>query len=247
MIGGTEMSFAGFAFLAGISLVASFATAAFGAGGGVLSLASMALVLPPATLIPLNGIVQVGSNGGRAFLMRDNIQWHLIPIFLVGTIIGASVGGKFVVTLPTSTLQIILALFIIYAMWGPKFKASRPGKKTFFVVGIYAAFATMFVGATGPLIAPFVAASSDKRQEVVATHGAMMTIQHGLKCIVFGILGFAFGPYIPLLAAMLALGFVGSYLGKLALNKLPEEVFRNIFKWGITLMAVRLLYKGIVG
>ncbi len=247
VIGGTELSLADFSFLAGVSLVASFATAAFGAGGGILSLASMALVLPPATLVPLNGIVQVGSNCGRAWLMREHIQWSVVPVFFVGTIIGAAVGGKFVITLPTTTLQIILAIFIIYAMWGPKFTASRPGKKTFFVVGIFAAFATMFVGATGPLLAPFTVASSDKRQEVVASHGALMTIQHGLKCIVFGLLGFAFGPYIPLLAAMLAAGFVGSFFGKMALNKLPEKAFRQIFKWGITLIAIRLLYKGIVG
>lgn len=241
------MSVGGFAFLCAISFVASFSTAAFGLGGGVLALASMAMVLPPVVLIPLNGVVQLGSNCGRAILMRANILWMIVPTFLIGTLIGAAVGGHFVVTLPTAVLQVILGAFIVYAVWGPKFKASRPGKITFFFVGVVGAFVTMFVGATGPLVAPFAAAASDKRQEVVATHGMLMTIQHGLKIVVFGLLGFAFGPYIPLLIGMLAFGFIGTWVGKHTLNKVPEHVFRFVFKWGITALAARLLYKGLFG
>lgn len=247
LVGGTDIAIGGFVFLCAIAFLGSFVTAAFGLGGGVLALASMSMVLSPAVLIPLNGVVQLGSNSGRAFLMRADIMVPLILPFLVGTLIGAAFGGHFVVTLPTGVLQIILGGFIIYTMWGPKLKASKPGKKTFFFVGLGGAFATMFVGATGPLVAPFVAAASDKRQEVVATHGALMTMQHGLKVVVFGVLGFAFGPYIPLLIAMLGLGFFGTWVGKHTLNKLPEQAFRFIFKWGITALAVRLLYKGIVG
>ncbi len=242
---GTELSLWAFVFLCVLSFVASFSTASFGAGGGVLALVGMAMVLSPAVLVPLNGVVQLGSNSFRAALMLKTVLWRLIPPFLIGTVIGAAVGGHFVVTLPVATLQIILGLFVLYAMWGPKFRAERPGKKTFFGLGVISTFASMFVGATGILVSPFSAAASDKRQEVVATHGALMTIQHGLKIVVFGILGFAFGPYIPLLAGMLAFGFLGTYAGKHMLNVLPEKLFRTIFKFLITALACRLLYAGV--
>ena len=51
------------------SLVTSFITAAFGIGGGVVLLAFLALVLPPVALIPVHGVVQLGSNGGRVAIM----------------------------------------------------------------------------------------------------------------------------------------------------------------------------------
>ena len=71
----------------------------------------------------------------------------------------------------------------------------------------------------------------------------LMTVQHGLKLVTFGVLGFAFGPYIPLLAGLLAFGFVGTYLGKLALNKLPEKAFRISLKTILTFMSIYLLYE----
>ena len=228
--------------LCGISFLGSFITAGLGLGGGVLVFATMALFLPPAALIPVHGVVQLGSNLGRAALMMRHVMSPIIPAFLAGTVLGAAVGGQLVVTLPTPLLQAILAAFVLYATWAPKFQASSPGKGTFFGVGALGTFATMFVGATGPLIAPFVAAACKERQQVVATHAILMTIQHGFKILVFGVLGFAFGPYVPLLAGLLAFGFAGTSAGRLVLDRLPERVFRIGLKVILTLIALRLLY-----
>lgn len=230
-----------------VSFVGSFITASLGLGGGLLVMATMASLLPPTVLIPLHGIVQLGSNAGRTLIMRAEILTHVVPAFLFGTIIGALIGGQVVVSLPVQVLQIVLGCFVLYATWGPKFRASAPGKKTFFGVGLVGAFVTMFVGATGPLVAPFAAAASEKRQAVVATHATLMTIQHGAKIIAFGFLGFAFGPYVPLLAGLLACGFVGTYAGKHMLNFMPEHIFRIGLKAVITLLALRLLYTGAFG
>ena len=100
----------------------------------------------------------------------------------------------------------------------------------------------MFVGATGPVVAPFALAASEIRQQFVATHASFMTIHHTLKLVAFGFLGFAFGPYIPLLVGLLLFGFAGTYLGKLMLNQLPEKLFRNLLKAILTIMACRLIY-----
>ena len=112
----------------------------------------------------------------------------------------------------------------------------------FFAVGTVGAFATMFVGATGPLVAPFAAAANKDRQGVVATHAILMTIQHSLKVVAFGFLGFAFGPYIPLLIGLIACGFAGTWTGRHILNRLPEKAFRIGLKTILTLLALRLLY-----
>lgn len=247
LIGGTGLAAWGFFVLCGVSFLGSFIAASLGLGGGLLVMATMASLLPPTVLIPLHGIVQLGSNTGRAVIMRTNILRHAIPPFLIGTIIGAAIGGNLVVTLPTAVLQLVLGAFVLYASWGPKFKATRPGSKAFFGIGVFGALATMFVGATGPLVAPFAAAASDKRQEVVATHATLMTIQHGFKIVAFGLLGFAFGPYVPLLAGLLACGFIGTAAGKHMLNFMPEHIFRIGIKAVITVLALRLLYQGVTG
>ena len=69
-----------------------------------------------------------------------------------------------------------------------------------------------------------------------------MTFQHLFKVIAFGMLGFAFGPYIPLLVGLLAFGAFGTYAGRAVLNRLPEKVFRVGLQAILTLLALRLLY-----
>ncbi len=242
LLDGTGLALWSFLLLCGVSFLGSFIAAALGLGGGALVLAVMALFLPPAVLIPVHGTVQLGSNFGRAALMRSHILTGIVPAFLIGTLLGAAIGVQLVIALPISLLQAVLAAFILYSTWAPKFRASEPGKKTFFGVGVLGAFVTMFVGATGPLVAPFAAAASDQRQQVVATHAALMTIQHGLKVIAFGVVGFAFGPYLPLLAGLLGCGFAGTYVGRLLLHRLPERAFRIGLKAILTAIALRLLY-----
>ena len=242
LLGGTGLNLWSFILLCGVSFIGSFTTAALGLGGGILVLATMTLLFPPAVLIPIHGVVQLGSNVGRAALMFRNVFREILPAFLIGTILGAVLGANLVVALPIALLQLVLALFILYSTWAPKFQASEPGKLTFFGVGAVGAFVTMFVGATGPLIMPFASAACKERQAVVATHATLMSIQHSLKLIAFGILGFAFAPYIPLLVGLIACGFIGTFIGKHALNRLPERVFRVAMKAIVTVIAFRLLF-----
>lgn len=247
LLDGTGLAPWSFLLLCGVSFLGSFIAAALGLGGGSLVLATLALFLPPAVLIPLHGTVQLGSNLGRAALMRSDILTTIVPAFLIGTLLGAAIGVQLVIALPIALLQGVLAAFILYSTWAPKFRASSPGRKTFFGVGVLGAFLTMFVGATGPLVAPFAAAACDRRQQVVATHAALMTIQHGLKVIAFGVVGFAFGPYLPLLAGLLGCGFAGTYAGRRLLHRLPERAFRLGLKAILTAIALRLLYGAASG
>ncbi len=245
LIQSTNLSLWAFCGLCLSSFLGSFVTAALGLGGGVLTLAAMALALPPTVLIPVHGVVQLGSNLGRAILMIRQMRVSIVPAFCIGTLAGAVIGARTVVALPTWVLQTVLATFILYASWAPKFHTHNPGSIQFFSVGAISTFVTMFVGATGALVAPFVAAACPDRRQVVSTHAMLMSIQHGFKVMAFGILGFAFGSYIPLLVGLLAFGFLGTYSGRLALNLLPEPVFRIGFKLILTALVVRLLYKAL--
>jgi uncharacterized membrane protein YfcA len=231
--------------LCAISFLGSFIAAALGLGGGILVLAVMALALPPTVLIPVHGVVQLGSNLGRAVLMSRRVLYSVVPAFIIGTLIGAAIGAHVVLTLPVWLLLALLALFVLYGTWSPGFRSARPGAGKFLAVGAVSSFVTMFVGATGPLIAPFVAAASAERRQVVATHAMLMSVQHGVKVVAFGILGFAFGPYVPLLIGLLAFGFLGTFVGGRVLARLPEHVFRNGLRIILTLLAARLFYDSV--
>ena len=61
-------------FLIGVSFFTSLVTAVMGVGGGVMLMIFMLMFYPPLTVIPVHGVVQLGSNASRAFFLRDYIH-----------------------------------------------------------------------------------------------------------------------------------------------------------------------------
>ena len=232
--------------LVAASFFTSALTAAFGVGGGIAMLALMGLFVPVAALIPVHGTVQLGSNTGRAWHQRKNVRLDIAVPFVAGSVVGAIFGVFLVVQLPDALLKLVLGAFIIVVIWAKIPGIDRLGRAGLAVASAGLALLSMFVGATGPLMSVILAQilSSD-RKALVATHAAAMTVQHGLKIIVFGLAGFAFWTWLPLIAAMIASGFLGTIYGTKLLDRMPEESFRRWFKIGVTVLALDLLRRGI--
>ncbi|MFC4346710.1 sulfite exporter TauE/SafE family protein [Kordiimonas lipolytica] len=243
------LSFLDAALLVGVSFFTSFLSASMGIGGGVALLAVMAQVMPALAIVPVHGVVQLGSNAGRAYLMREAIVWRIVLYFLMGSLIGGLIGGQIVVALPAATLQLVLGLFVLYSLWGPMPKPSADHKSMAFVgsSGALSTLLTMFVGATGPFVAVVVKMFSLSRLAHVGTFSACMVGQHTVKIVVFGVLGFAFGAYLPLMVAMVATGFLGTWVGRHFLVKSTDERFGRWLNIILTLLAARLLWQGAQG
>jgi len=233
--------------LIGASVLTSALAAAFGLGGGVAMLAALGLALPVQALIPVHGVVQLGSNVGRAVLQRRFAKGRLIWPFVAGAIIGAIIGANFVVLLPDAFLKIVLGIFILVMIW-TKMPAMRIGAQRllFALVGAATTFLTMFFGATGPFVAAFVGPALSDRQQVIATHATMMSLQHLFKVIAFTALGFAFAEWLPFLVLMVAAGFLGTMLGTRGLRRMREDQFRLGFRVIVSLLALDMIRRGLM-
>jgi uncharacterized membrane protein YfcA len=229
------------ALISAASFGTSFLTAAFGLGGGVTLLAILASLLPPAALIPVHGLVQLASNAGRAVLMRrDAVRGPLLPFF-GGAALGAAAGGAIAVDLPAAWVQVAVGAFVIWAALArPPAALSRWAGPAGFVSTLL----TMFFGATGPFVAAYVRTLELGRMQHVATQAVMMTAQHLLKTIAFGLLGFAFGPWLPAIAAMAALGFLGTLAGRRMLARATDARFRHALAVLLCLLGARLIVSG---
>ncbi|WP_299622473.1 sulfite exporter TauE/SafE family protein [Pelagibius sp.] len=230
--------------LVALSAATSLLTAAAGIGGGVVLIAVMAVLMPAQALIPVHGLVQIGSNAGRAAIMLGDVQWRVILFFALGSLVGAAIGGMTAVRLPPAVLNIGLGCFILWSVWGPKVAA--PGRFKVVLTGVFSSFLTMFFGATGSFVSAMVKTMKLGRLEHVATHSACMVAQHAIKVVAFGLLGFNYGPYAGLIVAMIASGFLGTLLGKHVLVKMRDETFHRVIAVLLSLLALRLLYEGLV-
>lgn len=230
-------------FLIFSSAATSFMTAAMGIGGGVMLLAILASTLPPIALIPVHGLVQLGSNGNRALMTRAHIDWSMVKFFSIGAVIGALCASLVVVQLPLYLIQLCVALFILFLVWGPKPKKQQMSDNGHIAAGLGTTLISMFVGATGPLVAGFVHRQNYDKLEATSTFATCMSLQHCLKMIVFTLIGFSFWQWLPLILLMVLGGMLGTWLGLKMLNKIPQKLFSQVFRLVITLMAARLLWQ----
>ena len=83
-------------------------------------------------------------------------------------------------------------------------------------------------------MAALVSGKAGERQGVVSTHAAAMTLQHGLKIIAFGMVGFSFVTWLGLMGAMIISGYAGTVIGGKILHMMDETLFRKIFKYLLT-------------
>lgn len=232
-------------FLLIMSMVTSMITAALGAGGGVLLLVLMAMWVPPAAIIPVHGMIQLGSNSGRAVLTWQHTDWRVIAAFLPGVVIGMALGAWLLVDLPQQVWQLTIAGFVLYLCWGPALPKAAFGTPGILVASVVTSFITLFVGATGPLVASFIKQIHEDRFRTVATFATAMCLQHAPKALVFGVAGFVFREWLLFILAMIACGFAGTWLGLHLLRSLSNRYFQQGLNLLLTLLAFRLIWQAL--
>lgn len=223
------------------SFFTSALTASFGLGGGLALLAIMGALMPPAAVIPVHGVAQLGSNASRLFLQWKSVAWPIVLWFMAGSLLGAAIGARLYVEMPETLLQGLIGAFVLVTVYGPKPRGFSPGGKTYFATGAASAVLSMFVGATGPIAAAMVSVARLDKLKTVATHAGAMTAQHALKSIAFGFVGFAYADWAAIIVAVIIAGFLGAAAGTRLLRSMPEEKFRAGFKLTLTFFGCYLI------
>lgn len=227
---------------------ASFLNSSVGPTGGVV-FASMASLLPPGVVIPLQAVVEVGSGVLRTWLLRLFIDWKFMLGFAVSSAVGFAAGTLLRAIEPPSesVLLFIMGTSILLTIWIPAAKIVARNRVFPWLVGAATALIGLFATGIGPFIGSAIAANQDDHRRVVATLSASLVYQHGVKIAIFGAFGFSFGAYAELLAAMLTAALVGAWLGARVVMRAPQRIVKVVFKTVVTLLAVNLLRKGVVG
>lgn len=230
------------ALLLGMSFIGSLITVAFGIGGGALLLAVMAVTMPPLALIPVHGVVQVGSNLGRAIMLVRHTVWAALPWFVIGSLIGVAIGGNIAMNIPPWVVQVGVGTFIF---WSVLAKPPRWLSRWPILTGGISSFLTMFFGATGVFVANYSKSLNLSRYPHVATHATLMSVQHLLKSVTFAFLGFAFAPWWPFIIAMIGAGLIGTLAGSFVLTRMTDKRFHRALDIVLLLIAARLIWSGL--
>ena len=236
------------------AFITSSISAVLGMGGGIILLGIMALIIPEGYIVvALHGIVQLISNLTRSFVFRHHIRNDIVRQYLPGAILGLSLSSLIIITLifffqvesakdiKIDFLKPLIGIFILWFLFG-KQHSLKTDQPHFFSVGALSGLCTVFIGATGPLIAPFFLKGKLTKENIIANKADCQAISHLGKIPLF-ILFFEFnyfselGVLVPLTIAV----FVGTNMGKYVLRFIPEKVFRLLFRGALTIIAIKLI------
>lgn len=224
-----------------ISLLTSLIAGVLGLGGGMLLIAILPVFLPPQAIIPVHAVTQLSSNGSRAFFARQHIQWQLVRLFVLGSLLGVLIFGLVLFSLPARWIPLFIGSYILLSLWCPPFERWIRKYENLFSAGIFQTGLGLIVGATGPLTTTILTKTTSCKESIVATNAVLMLISHIAKIIVFGLVGFAYVEYLWLMLSMISGAVLGSYLGTKVRNKVDNQLFATLLKWVLTALAVKML------
>lgn len=225
--------------------VAAFINASFATGGVYIMLAVVSAVLPLTVTIPLLPALALPSLFARIFLFREHINKSIVKAFVIGSIFGVLLGGQIFVSLDERVISLAIGSLILFITWWPNISVKLPRFNVFSYIGFSHSFIGTLFG-VGGILQPAILRTSMTQAQITGTLAACLFIMDIFKISSYVHNGFSYIPYTyPLMIAIL-LGFLGAWLGKRISVSISQNTFRRVFKLIITLVAIRLLLKGLI-
>ncbi|MCG3674783.1 sulfite exporter TauE/SafE family protein [Aliarcobacter butzleri] len=224
-----------------ITFLTSVIAAVVGIGGGMMLIAILPSFLPVNALIPVHGLTQVSSNLSRAIFGYKDVQYEVVPKFLIGSILGIAFFVGILNFISLEYVPLFIGVYILLSLWSQKFNEKIKRYENYYLVGFFQTGLSMVVGATGPLTMTLLFKDYNDKDKVVATGAALMSITHFLKVVVFIYFGFVFFDYIWIIISMIIGAVVGSFVGTKLRNIIDGKRFTIILKVLLTILALNLI------
>jgi len=226
------------------SFLAALCNAAFSAGGAMIILAVTSTVLPVAAIVPIHSTLLIGSTSTRLLFFWHEIDWKIAAPFLVGSIAAVAIGSRIYVELPETIIATAISIVMLIAIWLPEISWRPRLRHPWVIVGfLHSLLSTLF--AYGAILHAIILHTGLKRRQIVGTMAACLTGMSLLKIAGYTLNGFDYAPYLQIIVFSIAAAFLGTWLGKMVVDRISESLFRTVFRALVTVTAIRLLYVGL--
>ncbi len=195
-------------------------------------------------VLALTSILHVFSNAAKLVFFRQHVQWRLLLLLGIPSIALVILGAYLSTKLEFKFTGLILGLFLIAFSLFFLFKpAVRLSPNTFNAIagGGIAGFLAGLIG-TGGAIRGLVLTAFDLEKNVfVATSAAIDSGVDLSRMIVYLRSDYLTSGSYWFVPGLVAVAFAGSFVGKVALNKIDQRSFRNIVLALISLIGLTTL------
>jgi uncharacterized membrane protein YfcA len=146
------------AYLAVVVMIAAYVRGFAGFGFALISVPSLALLLPPSEVVPALFLTSMGSAAHLVPRVWREVHWHSVSWMLVGAIAATPVGVALLLAVPAAEMRIAIALIVLVTailLWQGFALKVIPGRAPAFATGVASGFLNGSAGIGGPPVVIF--------------------------------------------------------------------------------------------
>jgi len=209
--------------------IAWFISTIAAGGAATLLIPVIGFLLGAQYVAPIISFSSLFSNPTRAWLFREHIDWKVITFLMPGSQIGAFLGAWSFSFIDQKWIQIVIAIFLISYFLQYKFGISTIKLTVknywFFPLGVLTSFLSGLVGATGPVLNPFLLNYGLKKEQLVGTKSINSLFMQLTKLTTYAIFG-VLTVQLAIYGILLGIGAViGVFYARHHLFKIDHERF----------------------
>ncbi len=182
-------------------------------------------------VLALTSILHVFSNAAKLILFGKHVRLRLLLLFgipsVAAVIVGAYLSTRLTFKFDKLVLGTFLVVFSLLLVWKPTFSIS-PSKFNALSTGGLAGFMAGLIGTGGAIRGLALAAFDLEKSVFVATSAGIDSGVDLSRMIIYVRNGYLAPNSTGYIVGLLAIAFIGSYLGKLALAHINQKHFRKI-------------------
>lgn len=217
-----------FAFLA---LLAEILGTVGGFGSSVFFVPLAGYFFDIKTVLGITAIFHVFSNLSKLVMFYKTIDWKLTLLFGIPSILFVIVGAWLTTVVSFKYTEIILAVFLtlfsLLLLWKSDLKLPNT-KPAGIISGSVAGFLAGFTGTGGAIRGLALSAYNLEKSLFVGTSAAIDMGVDLSRAIIYSENGYVNRENYMLIVVLAFVSVVGSYIGKLIIERISQERFRNL-------------------
>ena len=217
-----------------------------GFGSSILFVPVASLFFDFKAVLGITAIFHVFSNLAKIVLFRNGIQKEIILKLGIPAVIFVIIGAILTTYFPTKQIELIMNIMLVFLAIYLLVHFNKPVKQSnanLYFGGVASGFIAGFAGTGGAIRGITLAAFQLPKEVFVSTSAVIDLGVDFSRAVIYTSNSYFKKEFIVLIPFLIGISILGSYIGKLILQKTSEVVFRYLVLSVIILTAILQIYK----
>lgn len=183
------------------------------------------------TALVLVAFLHIFGNIGRIGFFKHGLDRRLILFFGVPSVAASLAGALLISFIPQDVLKGLLGVFLLVysglSLWKDTLRIPASHVNAG-IGGVLSGFLAGLIGTGGALRGAFLTAFDLKKEKYIATAAAIALAVDLTRIPVYLRQGFLPEAHYPAVAILFVIAMLGSWLGRLIVDRIPQALFRKI-------------------